>query len=532
MLLSYTELMELVEQGVITADPSLVNGASIDVRLGDTVMVEKVSHGIERIIDLSQKEELSMILTVIPDNGLVLKPNQFILASTVEEFNLPNDIASEFKLKSSIARAGLNHLLAGWCLTGDTNISLLDGREVKIADLVGVECEVYSINDNGDICHGKSNGSFITKYVDTTVKVVLDDGASFELTPDHKVMLRDGTYVAAGELQSGAALMPLYRRTNLSGYEECYCPSLVARGNWLNPIGRWRTTHKLIKPSGRGFVTHHVNEVKSDNRMDNLDVMTVNEHNSLHRSEYARSEEGRDRSRSHARQLIHRLWESESFREMHSAKAAVQANALNKKRWIDEREFNRSRASEQARQQGFAEIGQKWISENKLEHRKAVAIGYMSLTIAKILEAGLPVNEESYVAHKRQNAPRVSTIVDLFGSFDKCVSATGYKNHTVKSVDFIIRSTPIPVYDITVSPRHNFALSAGVFVHNCDPGWHNSRLTLELKNNGEYHSLLLRAGMKIGQMKFYRVKPVPEQHSYAVKGRYNNTTEVTGSKGV
>lgn len=124
MLLSYTELMELVEQGVITADPSLVNGASIDVRLDDTVMVENVSHGVERIIDLSQKEELSMILTTIPENGLVFKPNQFILASTVEEFNLPNDIACEFKLKSSIARAGLNHLLAGYADPGWHNSKL------------------------------------------------------------------------------------------------------------------------------------------------------------------------------------------------------------------------------------------------------------------------------------------------------------------------------------------------------------------------------------------------------------------------
>jgi len=137
MLLSYTELMELVEQGVITADPALVNGASIDVRLGDTVMVEKISHGIEQIIDLSQKEELNMILTVIPENGLVLKPNQFILASTVEEFNLPNDIASEFKLKSSIARAGLNHLLAGFADPGWHNSKLT--LELKN------DCEYHSL---------------------------------------------------------------------------------------------------------------------------------------------------------------------------------------------------------------------------------------------------------------------------------------------------------------------------------------------------------------------------------------------------
>jgi dCTP deaminase len=66
----------------------------------------------------------------------------------------------------------------------------------------------------------------------------------------------------------------------------------------------------------------------------------------------------------------------------------------------------------------------------------------------------------------------------------------------------------------------------------CDPGWHGSKLTLELKNDCEHHALLLRPGMKIGQMIFYRVHPVPDEHSYAIKGRYNRTDTVTASKGV
>lgn len=66
----------------------------------------------------------------------------------------------------------------------------------------------------------------------------------------------------------------------------------------------------------------------------------------------------------------------------------------------------------------------------------------------------------------------------------------------------------------------------------CDPTWHNSKLTLELKNDLKHHSILLKSGMKIGQMIFYRVKPVPTEHSYKAKGRYNNTTSVTQSKGV
>ena len=66
----------------------------------------------------------------------------------------------------------------------------------------------------------------------------------------------------------------------------------------------------------------------------------------------------------------------------------------------------------------------------------------------------------------------------------------------------------------------------------CDPGWHNSVLTLELKNNSRYHTLVLEPGMKIGQVVFFKGEPVPHEDSYAVRGQYNNDTEVTGNKGV
>jgi len=115
MLLSYTELMELVEQGVISADPALVNGASIDVRLDRQLLVERTHFGSMPIVDLSEKEAPGMVGCEMAESGFLLQPGQFILASTMETFNLPNDIACEFKLKSSVARAGLNHALAGWC---------------------------------------------------------------------------------------------------------------------------------------------------------------------------------------------------------------------------------------------------------------------------------------------------------------------------------------------------------------------------------------------------------------------------------
>ena len=64
----------------------------------------------------------------------------------------------------------------------------------------------------------------------------------------------------------------------------------------------------------------------------------------------------------------------------------------------------------------------------------------------------------------------------------------------------------------------------------CDPGWHGSRLTLELHNSRRYHNIALWPGMKIGQMVFHHIAGRPEK-SYAITGRYNNDLAVTASRG-
>lgn len=115
-LISYSELAKLVEQGVINADPANINGASIDITLGDEIMLE--GYRTLPYVDLMEKESLSMVGHNMSGDGYMLKPGEFILATSVETFNLPNNIACEYKLKSSLARSGLQHLMAGWCDPG------------------------------------------------------------------------------------------------------------------------------------------------------------------------------------------------------------------------------------------------------------------------------------------------------------------------------------------------------------------------------------------------------------------------------
>jgi dCTP deaminase len=120
-LLTYTELCTLVEQGVIQGvEPGRINAASIDVTLGDTLLREDWAQGVARkTVDLAAKQTPSMVEVDLKEAGSYeLKPGEFVLASTRELFFLPNDLACEFRLKSSIARAGLDQALAVWCDPG------------------------------------------------------------------------------------------------------------------------------------------------------------------------------------------------------------------------------------------------------------------------------------------------------------------------------------------------------------------------------------------------------------------------------
>jgi len=100
------EILTLVRRGLVTPfDHELVNPASLDVRLGSNLLVE-VPNSYELVpqsmIGFSQEEPY------------LLQPHEFVLAETLEEFKLPDCIAGQLALKSSRAREGLEHLLAGY----------------------------------------------------------------------------------------------------------------------------------------------------------------------------------------------------------------------------------------------------------------------------------------------------------------------------------------------------------------------------------------------------------------------------------
>jgi dCTP deaminase len=120
-VLSDGTIRQLVGEGRLTVDPwdpSLVQPASVDLRLGDSF---RVFHNHRApAIDLRQPpENLTEEVIVQGDDAFVIHPGEFCLGRTLEWVELPDDIVARIEGKSSLGRLGLIvHATAGFCDPG------------------------------------------------------------------------------------------------------------------------------------------------------------------------------------------------------------------------------------------------------------------------------------------------------------------------------------------------------------------------------------------------------------------------------
>ncbi len=84
---------------------------------------------------------------------------------------------------------------AGGCFSGDTEVALVDGRNLSFKQLIlehkeGKKNYCYTIEKDGTIGVGLVENPRRTKISVKTIKVVLDNDEEMICTPDHKFMLR------------------------------------------------------------------------------------------------------------------------------------------------------------------------------------------------------------------------------------------------------------------------------------------------------------------------------------------------------
>lgn len=114
--------------GVYPLDDIQIQPASIDIRLGNTFSTVKSS---ETVITFGDPIEYD---TVVKESFLLL-PHQFVLATTMEYFKLPDNLTAFVEGRSSVGRMGLFIQNAGWVdpgFEGEITLELYNASDKPI----------------------------------------------------------------------------------------------------------------------------------------------------------------------------------------------------------------------------------------------------------------------------------------------------------------------------------------------------------------------------------------------------------------
>jgi intein/homing endonuclease len=364
------------------------------------------------------------------------------------------------------------------CLTGDTKISLVNGKEVAIKDLVGIKYfYVYAYNHKTDkIVVAKGHSARKTIKNAKLVEVTLDNDEKIRCTSDHPFLTKEGKYVNAIDLKKGQSLMPLYRKMSenqkisLNDYE------MVKQTS-----GEWEFTHRLadkynlengIYTEFKGSVRHHSDFDKLNNSPENIEKISWSKHKRLHKN--TGSNGGKIAHIKHPDLYYRTIGNPAAKEKALSASLATRKNdpaykilrsKLSKKYMMSGGKKVQAQNCKASWEKGqFDDINQK------LAHKKR----NMTITIRWAIE-NLPndFGKKEYVDMYKSNYKRsllsfdrLSEFFGSFSNFKKSILIEKSKTNNHKVVSVKVLNEREDVYDITVDKHHNFSLSSGVFVHN------------------------------------------------------------------
>ena len=174
MILSDKTIMKMLKEGNLEISPltqEQIQPASVDIRLGDTFsVVEDSSTG---IITLENEIKYKTIKT---DTYLLL-PGQFVLATTMEYFALPNNLTAFVEGRSSLGRMGLFIQNAGWVdpgFKGEITLELFNANRCaielksgrRVGQLVFAEMDDEALNPYNGKYQGQTGATGSRVFMD------------------------------------------------------------------------------------------------------------------------------------------------------------------------------------------------------------------------------------------------------------------------------------------------------------------------------------------------------------------------------
>lgn len=355
--------------------------------------------------------------------------------------------------QSIIYNGNINTKLKDMPLNAKASIPLLSGEDKNIEDIKEGEY-VYSINKHGDIGFGRVKKAWCSGNK-KLLRIHLDNKEFIDCSEKHPFMLRDGSYKQARYLEEGDSLMPLYRRKGMSDLPDY---EMV-----LHPRGKWEYTHRAIMRQKnelrRGRITHHRNAIKKDNRPTNLKSLSPEEHSKGHRENgirgfriarerLANNPEAQEKRNKALAETSKRNWKN------NPEKMSTALARGNKERWLKEEEHKKM---------------SKFIAERNSKDNFRTGTRLKENTKKSISETmkewwDNPDNRKKQSEAHKGNKGFWKGKKHSKETIEKIKATKLRKNHKVLRIEIL--NIEDEVWDIEVEGTHNFATSAGVFVHN------------------------------------------------------------------
>ena len=398
------------------------------------------------------------------------------------------------------------------CFTKDTKVRLADGRNLTFEELIKEDSEkkknyTFTVNAEGHIAIAPILKPRLTRQSAEIMKVVLDTGEEIKCTLNHKFLLKNQEYVEAQNLKPGTSLMPLYTRlsekgestlSDMEGYEMVLQP-MRSEWEYIHHLADFYNIAHGAYTHSAGRVRHHVDFNKQNNNLDNIrrmqwlehwrlhSLLTANRHKNDHiyveklargRSAFWDKEENRMAQAERLSERNKENWKDPSYRERMREFLSV----MNKE-YIEQHPEKREELSKRATQtlkrlwqdpvyQRF--MRKKIIKGNKNHTTNKTGKVKFDAICTQLLSEGKALSAKTYEEFRKKLYPYGSAttwdtgMAKYYDGNTARVRTEVLGNHKVARVEFTRGHED--VYDLTVPETHNFALAAGVFVHNSIDG--------------------------------------------------------------
>lgn len=414
---------------------------------------------------------------------------------------------------------------AGGCWTADTLIRLVDNRILTIKEVIeeyeqGKINYVFGCTEDGTIKIEPILDGFLTKKDAQIIRLTLDNGKQIKCTPDHRIMLRDGSYKEAQYLTENDSLMPLIHNIKEYKNNRGYSGNSVYRAEIKdNKIGNqyFKPVYRVVanqylgeKEYGRGFDTHHIDMNTLNDYPDNLQYLTASEHSKIHTIMWTE-----EKKKAHSEIMkkyyldnpyfminnanimrnkclngegivgIHRekIKNDEEYRKMNTEKLQTKKARENRIKSLHEYYENnpavKEEMSKKSKEQWNDSELLEWRSKKTTEQltdpefqkqRRKNRINKALKVLKDMQSKNIEINKQNFDEYKKNidHHKGIASWQYLLSEYDNennIINAVNEFNHRIVRIEWLEEKED--VYDITVKETHNFALEAGIFVHNC-----------------------------------------------------------------